>query len=232
MLRIRDPRDLEPIYSDDIEQRKAVAAQIRQERSPADFSISRTMELRLSFFNQPKEVKERASSSQSRFFNGYKSFGTGWASPTESRERSTIPPEFLADILHEEFVWEKTSNLPDLKSACLTYWRACLTLARRLVGIFALALDLPEDAFDHLTTYPRRGRHPQLLSRVQERTDGSYPAGQRFNFNETVSVLPSCVDAEHPPLFEPISSGEWYQLRFKQEAEAGKTGFPEPIVDK
>ena len=29
-----------------------------------------------------------------------------------------------------------------------------------------------------------------------------------FNFNETVSVLPSCVDEEHPAKYEPISCGE------------------------
>ncbi|KAL2001810.1 hypothetical protein VTN02DRAFT_1185 [Thermoascus thermophilus] len=32
-------------------------------------------------------------------------------------DRSTIPPEVLAGICHEEFIWEKTSNLSDLKSA-------------------------------------------------------------------------------------------------------------------
>jgi isopenicillin N synthase-like dioxygenase len=36
----------------------------------------------------------------------------------------------------------------------LEYWRACLALARRLVRIFALALDLPEDYFDEKTSHP------------------------------------------------------------------------------
>ncbi|KAH6684964.1 hypothetical protein F5X68DRAFT_233399 [Plectosphaerella plurivora] len=34
-----------------------------------------------------------------------------------------------------------------------------------------------------------------------------------FNFNETVAVLPSCVDDEHPPKYEPISCGDWCNKR-------------------
>ena len=37
-----------------------------------------------------------------------------------------------------------------------------------------------------------------------------------FNFNETCGVLPSCIDDEHPAKYEPISCGEWTQLRFEQ----------------
>jgi hypothetical protein len=29
-----------------------------------------------------------------------------------------------------------------------------------------------------------------------------------FNFNETCSVLPSCIDEEHPPKYEPIGCGK------------------------
>ena len=57
-------------------------------------------------------------------------------------------------IRGEELVWEVTMHLPEFKKDCLAYWAACLTLARRLVRIFALALDLPEDYFDSRTTYP------------------------------------------------------------------------------
>lgn len=36
----------------------------------------------------------------------------------------------------------------------------------------------------------------------------SMPFSFGFNFNETVGVLPSCVDEEHPAKYEPISCGE------------------------
>ena len=51
-------------------------------------------------------------------------------------------------------ILEKTSHLPNFKSDILTYWKSCLQLARQLVKVFALSLDLPEDYFDSRTTFP------------------------------------------------------------------------------
>jgi isopenicillin N synthase-like dioxygenase len=65
-----------------------------------------------------------------------------------------VPEEVKPWIRGEEFVWEGTSHLPGFKDEVLTYWASCLTLARKLVKVFALSLDLPEDYFDSRTTYP------------------------------------------------------------------------------
>ena len=65
-----------------------------------------------------------------------------------------VPEEVKPWIRGEEFVWEGTSQLPRFKDEVLTYWASCLTLARKLVKVFALSLDLPEDYFDSRTTYP------------------------------------------------------------------------------
>lgn len=72
----------------------------------------------------------------------------------DTKDPSAIPAAVLPWIRGEEFVWEGTSHLPDFKKDVLAYWGACLTLARRLVQIFALALDLDEHHFDNRTTYP------------------------------------------------------------------------------
>jgi isopenicillin N synthase-like dioxygenase len=40
------------------------------------------------------------------------------------------------------------------KSDILTYWQSCLQLARQLVKVFALSLNLPENYFDSRTTFP------------------------------------------------------------------------------
>ncbi|KAJ1547508.1 hypothetical protein HK405_005664, partial [Cladochytrium tenue] len=53
-----------------------------------------------------------------------------------------------------EFVWDSTSNLPELKEFVIAYWRACLRFARSLIRAFALSLDLPEDFFDSRFKYP------------------------------------------------------------------------------
>jgi len=57
-------------------------------------------------------------------------------------------------IRAEDEIWDGTLSCPGFKENAITYYRSMLSLARRLTKIFALALDLEESYFDHLTTYP------------------------------------------------------------------------------
>src|SRR5450432_4146227 len=75
-----------------------------------------------------------------------------------------VPEEVKPWIRGEEFVWEGTAHLPGFKEEVLAYWAACLTLARKLVRIFALSLDLEEDYFDSRVTYP--GADGKNLTRI------------------------------------------------------------------
>ena len=72
----------------------------------------------------------------------------------DTKDPDAVPEEVKPWIRGEEFVWEGTDHLPNFKAEVLLYWQECLKLARRLVKIFALCLDLPEDYFDRFTTYP------------------------------------------------------------------------------
>jgi isopenicillin N synthase-like dioxygenase len=72
----------------------------------------------------------------------------------DPKDPAAVPKDVKPWIRGESFVWEGTSHLPNFKSDVLAYWSACLTLARKLVRIFALSLDLPEDYFDSRVTYP------------------------------------------------------------------------------
>lgn len=65
-----------------------------------------------------------------------------------------VPDEVRPWLRGEDFVWDDTAHLSGFKEACHAYWSSCLTLARKLVKIFALALELPEDYFDSVTTFP------------------------------------------------------------------------------
>jgi hypothetical protein len=67
---------------------------------------------------------------------------------------SSIAPQIQAGIRGEEFVWEGTKHIEGFKEASIAYWQQCLSLARRLIHLFALALDLDENHFDSLVTYP------------------------------------------------------------------------------
>jgi isopenicillin N synthase-like dioxygenase len=70
-----------------------------------------------------------------------------------------IPPALVPEkdrvcLQGEPEIWDGVSNLPGFKEAYITYYRACLNLARSLIRTFALALDLPEDYFEDIITYP------------------------------------------------------------------------------
>jgi isopenicillin N synthase-like dioxygenase len=72
----------------------------------------------------------------------------------DQKDLNAVPEEVKPWIRGEDFVWEGTVHLPEFKKEVLEYWAACLTLARGLIRIFALSLDLPEDYFDSKVTYP------------------------------------------------------------------------------
>ena len=45
-----------------------------------------------------------------------------------------------------------------------------------------------------------------------------------FNFNEKCGVLPSWIDEDHPPKYEPISCGDWCKLTSVLGAYTDRTG--------
>ncbi|PMD43005.1 Clavaminate synthase-like protein [Hyaloscypha variabilis F] len=316
--------DLSPLYSAKYEGRKTLAKEIRAAAVNTGFfyiknhgidekTIANAKKQLLTFFTQSSEDKMKVSQSFSRYFNGYKGPRTTNISPGESvdvkeslgwryspqydpepKPLDAIPEEVKPWIRGEEFVWEGTSHLPGFKDEVLGYWASCLTLARKLVKVFALSLDLPEDYFDSRTTYPGAdgvfnyypttteeetvnnavglGSHTDLqlftllwqdmtgglqvlnregqwikatpvegtivvnigdfmmrlcndmykstVHRVYNRSTVeriSMPFFFGLNFNCVEGVVPSCTSESNPPKYEPISCGDWCQLRFKLE---------------
>ncbi|ETN44350.1 uncharacterized protein HMPREF1541_10530 [Cyphellophora europaea CBS 101466] len=125
------------------------------------------------FFRQPADAKSKVSKTQSKYYNGWSSVGSGKISPSESRDKkegfqwkyepsidpdtkdpSQVPEEVKRWIRAEDFVWTGTAHLPDFQKEVLEYWKATLTLARQMMKVFALCLDLPETYFQALTSYP------------------------------------------------------------------------------
>lgn len=254
----------------------------------------------------------------------------------EQKDLATIPEEVKPWLRGEDFVWNDTRHLPGFQDTCLVYWAECLKLARKLVRIFALALDLSEDYFDRVTTYPGAdgvfnfypamtfkqamastdvgiGSHTDLqcftllwqdmigglqvltkegqwikaspiegtfvvnigdylmrltndrmkstVHRVFNRSTVdryvfpilvlhclldksalyaqylltiplhrySMPFFFGFNFNEKCGVLPSCVSEHNPARYEPVSCGDWCQLRFRQTDDEIAAGT-EPVT--
>lgn len=187
----------------------------------------------------------------------------------------------------EEFLWEGTLHIPGFRETTVEFWQRRLVLARKMIRIFALALDMPEDYFDAVTTNPGAdglyihypgspepgisevaldvgiGSHTdiqcitllwqddtgglQVLSASDEWLDArpvpntlvvnigdflqrlsnntfkstvhrvynrrpksrySMPFFFGFNPDSVCEVVLTCIDEEHPALFEPISCGE------------------------
>lgn len=165
------------------EERHELAAKLRAAATNMGFfyiknhgisSIDAAFEQTKTFFAQPQEQKDQVSVKKSRFYNGYGGIHSIQVSPSESRDYKEgfafryepqydphhpmtideVPEAVRPFIRGEGFVWEGTSHLPDFKKDILQYWQDCLRLARKLIRIFALSLDLPEDHFDNIVTHP------------------------------------------------------------------------------
>ncbi|KAL3462315.1 hypothetical protein BJX64DRAFT_277227 [Aspergillus heterothallicus] len=176
--------DISPIFNDSLEARKSVAQEIRKAATSIGFfymkghgiedeTINAALQATQDFFHQPQEVKQRVNHVNSKWFNGWNGPDSHRANAVESldvresfgfrydprydpdvKDVDSIPAAIKDGFRAEEYCWSQTANLPHLKENVLKYWRACLALARRLIRVFALALDLPEDYFDTMTSHP------------------------------------------------------------------------------
>ncbi|KAH7393484.1 hypothetical protein BKA64DRAFT_709825 [Cadophora sp. MPI-SDFR-AT-0126] len=143
----------------------------------ADSIMKAAYDSSLEFFRQPDEIKQKVNAELSPCLNGWKPPKTQRINEAESIDvRETfsfrynpaydpvvagnldaIPAEIRESLVTNEFCWENTTNLPNLKNDIINYWRSTLGLARQLTRSFALALSLPEDHLDSKITYPDAG---------------------------------------------------------------------------
>ncbi|PQE13873.1 2OG-Fe(II)oxygenase superfamily protein [Rutstroemia sp. NJR-2017a BBW] len=289
--------DLTPLSSSSITERKALAAEIRSAAVGTGFFYvknhgipAETIENARQQALNPGESVDVKETLAWRYEPQY---------DPDPKPLDAVPEEVKPWIRGESFVWEGTSHLPNFKEDTLAYWASCLTLARKLVRVFALSLDLPEDYFDSRVTYPGAdglynyyppvdeeekannsvglGSHTDLqlftllwqdmigglqvlnkdgqwikavpvegtivvnigdfmmrlcndiykstVHRVYNRATAeriSMPFFFGLNFNCVEGVIPTCTDEDNPPKYEPISCGDWCQLRFKLENDEMK----------
>ncbi|CAK7220793.1 hypothetical protein SBRCBS47491_004308 [Sporothrix bragantina] len=123
------------------------------------------------FFEQPLDRKMRVHSRRDPLGNGYSPVYSGQINKSETRDlkegfnfryqvkhdpmhvsRHSVPDPNLAQ--GSDWIWEKTRYLGGFKDDTVSWWQGCLALSRGLVRLFALALDLEETYFDHITTHP------------------------------------------------------------------------------
>ncbi|KAH8659884.1 hypothetical protein BX600DRAFT_414859 [Xylariales sp. PMI_506] len=269
-----------------------------------------------SFFNQSLEEKEKIAYHKSgEKLCGFHGVGSTQINNKETRDNKEtfsmrydsrldpgndgVQPGFDSSVVSEDFIWHGTSHLEGFRPILVEFWQQRLALARKLVRIFALALDLPEDYFDKVITHPGAdavhvhypgtesidaaeeidvglGSHTdiqcvtllwqdmsgglQVLSsggewlnaqpiegtlvinigdflqrlsnnrfrstvhRVYNRQKAprySMPFFLGFNPESICEVVPTCVDEDHPALYEPISCGKWHRDRLELAQRGG-----------
>ncbi|CAK7568594.1 MAG: hypothetical protein SEPTF4163_006590 [Sporothrix epigloea] len=123
------------------------------------------------FFEQPLDWKMRVLSRRDPLGNGYSPIYSGQINKSETKDHKegfNFRYQLKHDPLHvgrhsaqdpkpdqgSDWIWEKTRDLVGFESDTVAWWQGCLELSRCLVRLFALALDLDEDYFDHIVTHP------------------------------------------------------------------------------
>lgn len=310
----------------DLESRKAIAAKIREAAMNTGFFyihnhgipeelIEGALTHVKEFFDQPLAEKEKVKISISGKSVGYTGVGRTQINKTETKDnKETFSMRYDArnDPLHgttsspaadelEDFIWNETSHLDGFRGALVEFYQRRLQLARKLIRLIALALELNEDYFDAIVSHPGAdavhihypgvveapeadgadidvgiGSHTdiqcitllwqdnsgglQVLSlngewldarpiegtlvvnvgdflqrlsnnkfrstvhRVYNRQKSSryaMPFFLGFNPEAVCEVVPTCIDEDHPPLYEPISCGKWHKDRLTL-AQTGK----------
>ncbi|ETS83097.1 hypothetical protein PFICI_04973 [Pestalotiopsis fici W106-1] len=307
----------------DFEARKAIAKKIKHAAENTGFFyinnhgipeelIQEALDSCKQFFAQPLSDKEKVRTKISGKSVGYTGVGGTQINKTETKDNKetfSMRYDVRNDPLHkesshvvddlEDFIWNETSHLEGFRSTLVEFYQRRLQLARKLIRLVALALDLPEDYFDAIVTHPGAdavhihypgvdeadhkdeidvglGSHTdiqcitllwqdnsgglQVLSlggewldarpidgtlvinvgdflqrlsnnkfrstvhRVYNRNKSSryaMPFFLGFNPEAVCEVVPTCIDEDHPPLYEPISCGKWHSDRLTL-AQKGK----------
>ncbi|RDW74819.1 hypothetical protein BP6252_05961 [Coleophoma cylindrospora] len=142
-------------------------------------TISNAKAAAIKFMAEPMELKQKIARNKQKYWNGYCGPEGSQANKTESKDYkegfgwqyspdfdplydhlpkpiplSSIPADIREFIRAEHHIWDGTLTVPGFKEDAIAYYRSMINLARRLTKVFALALDLKEDYFDALTTYP------------------------------------------------------------------------------
>ena len=148
--------------------------------------IERQFELTQALFDLPLAAKQAVSLTQSRCMRGYEALGQqtlNAESRPDLKESFYCGLPYAADhpYVRQGFYsygdnqWP--AELPQLAAQCQAYMDAMLALARRLMQLLALSLNLPETAFEGREDHPmvtlRLLRYPPHPADADERSFGA-----------------------------------------------------------
>ncbi|KAM5354057.1 hypothetical protein ACJ41O_000707 [Fusarium nematophilum] len=134
--------------SGDLQARLALAAQVLGAAETSGFFYIKNHGIPDSVIQETLKVSKRVDRKESFSFHYKPEFD-----PVHRYSLSKVPRNVIDHIPKDDCIWTPV-GLPHMQETYLSHWRSCLGLARGLIRIIALALNLPEDYFDRCTTYP------------------------------------------------------------------------------
>ncbi|OAP61804.1 hypothetical protein AYL99_04007 [Fonsecaea erecta] len=225
--------DLAGLSSGEITDRIAVAREVRDACIRVGFFyiknhgvpqtvIDRAFEVSKKFFALPAEDKMEVYVSKNESFKGYEDIHYGAVDPQtkgDMKEAFNFGYEPAADFqtplsepwpLYEGLkgpnVWPRSFS-EEWKRDLFAYYGEVLNLGRRMIRVFALVLDLPEDYFDGLLTRP--GAIMRLLRYPASILDPDHPGIGAHRDYECFTIL--CQDQTNG-LQVQTKKGEWIEV--------------------
>lgn len=202
---------------------------ITQHQIPTEL-IERVSQMTTQFFDLPMDEKRKANRPRPDMVRGYSavaeeslSYSMEEAAPGDLKESFSIGPlnvpdedyysEAMAGPHFARNVWP--TALPGFDSAYGEYFDAMGDLARSLMRIFALALELPESFFDdkidkHISMF-RSLRYPHLKEGIE---DGQLRAGAHTDYGSLTIVKP---DGALGGLQVRNREGEWVDVPYVED---------------
>ncbi|MCC5809253.1 MAG: isopenicillin N synthase family oxygenase [Ectothiorhodospiraceae bacterium] len=226
--------DVERFRSGDAAQRRQLASEVDRACRDIGFLVirghgvdedvlERAQQAARAFFDLPSERK-RTYAPQDKRFRGY--YGIGNTALAYSRDEDTPPDLFERftigpfdtpdDAYHRRFrdtffpdnIWP--AEPADFRLALQAYYRSMESLAAELMGIFAVALDLPEDYFAasidrHISAmsanfYPAQPDAP---------ASGQLRAGAHTDYGSLTIVAPT----QAPGCLQVFRDGQWFDVQ-------------------
>ncbi|KAF2016757.1 hypothetical protein BU24DRAFT_423117 [Aaosphaeria arxii CBS 175.79] len=169
--------DFRRIYSHDINDRKELAREVGAACRDIGFFyavnhgvdedlLNDTFEAVRKYFDLPTDIKMECHNQKTEKFRGYEAFLEGKLDPntrgdlkegflmgedaTDPEQNRPITPA-TAEPRNQ---WPSHPSAAFFRPAIYRYYNAMYDFSKRMLHIFALALDLPEDYFDVITTHP------------------------------------------------------------------------------
>ncbi|KAF2684769.1 Clavaminate synthase-like protein [Lentithecium fluviatile CBS 122367] len=225
--------DMRRIYSESLSDRQSLAKEVGAACRDVGFFyavnhgvdealLDDTFAAIKQFFDLPEEVKMEVHNQKTEKYRGYEAFLEGKLDPgtrgdlkegflmgedaTDPEQNTPITPS----TAKPRNQWPTHPSTTFFRPALYRYYTAMLSFSRRLLRIFALALDLPETHFDPITTTPMtniRAVHYPPQSRDEDVGIGAHTD---FCWFTLVCQSPTA----HPALEVLNGNGHWIPVPF------------------